>query len=350
MLKASLSKAKGFTLLQLLFVLVLITATIIMMTNYGIQQTAQYRADRTGVQMQQLLNAGLAYYVYNGSWPTQLSTLTAGGYLPATLTQSSYGYAYTLSTDGTPTSKLTLQTQMPSSSYDYFAMISLIPNLPNALIVSPSLTSYLTAAVDIPGQNTGDARTLNFSSVYHSGGCVPVPSCPSNMTAQIVVVPAGVNGVKDPPTTSDGSTACSTSTIYNSAGGVVTSGNCAQINSYPITNYGAYTTGPSASPQQCNSAASESCWADASVGNWTPSLGMTGTFWRVCLTVQTEKGQVVIPSSGANYSNAPSGNSASGNGANMYWAQQMGYIFAFTRCTPTNPAEPSGSTINVWSN
>src|SRR5580704_3955793 len=94
---------KGFTLIEMLLVLVIVSSLIYMLFGYVQQKTMQMRIDRTSLQMQQILNAGLSYYVGNGKWPVSVGTaynltanpsagtnlLQTNGYLPKGVTIAS---------------------------------------------------------------------------------------------------------------------------------------------------------------------------------------------------------------------------------------------------------------------
>src|SRR5258708_34066525 len=85
----SRSVMKGFTLVEMLLVATIISLIIYAGFSYFQQRTLQMTINRTSMQMQQILNAGLAYYVANSTWPvaavstaTNLSTLQGAGFLP----------------------------------------------------------------------------------------------------------------------------------------------------------------------------------------------------------------------------------------------------------------------------
>jgi hypothetical protein len=310
--------------------------------------------------MQEVLSAALAYYVNNGAWPTAGTPA-----VPATLASSSLIPTYLPSISGDMYPFATVNKAGNNkflvwvTAQNSFLIAAPMPSLIEATIVAGLLPGsatmndgtappggyYATAQVNIPGQNLNNARSINFGSVYHTGACVPVPTCPTGMTAQIFAVPMSVRGVNDQPTKSD-RTPCTTSTVYGATGAPVNSGDCAGITTYPISSFSTYVTGPAAAngaagPSGCNGGGASSCYTDAGTGNWA-TVNTGANFWRVCLSVYTEKGAVVItpatPSSGMN-----------GNSYNMYWAESLGDIFVTTRCTP-NGGEPSGSSLNVWSN
>ncbi len=320
----------GFTLLETMLVLAIIGGILVMAINYGTRQMAQQRRDKTALQMQQILTAGLAYYTSYGSWPGgacayassstsngtawgNLSSLTTTGYLPSTLSVNSYGYGFSITCD--------------SITNNVFYVVTRINNTANALVVAgelpvaylsdqygnPSSTGpYITAQVTTPGQNLNNARSVNFSGIYHNGACVPVPSCPGYnpvtnactsggtncMTPQIMVTPVSASGVND-----NGSTSI-----------------------YPIASFTAYAYGPSATPKDCPTGTVPTACSFGTTGIPTTS----GVYWRVCLQVITSKGTVATTNTGT-------GASAWG---------QYATLMVITRCTPPN--EPYGSDFTVF--
>lgn len=328
--------AKGFSLMEMLLVLVIMSSMLLLITNYGTHRMDQFRRDKTALQMQQILNAAMAYYVSNGQWPVTtcdggantLNTLITANYLPPNMSKNMYGNAYSISC-AAATNVFTVSSSTKKAA-DATIIAGMLPaGVASALVV--------TGQVNVPGQNLNNARSVNFAGLYHTGACVPVPSCPAGMTAQIFAVPASVSGVNDAPTPSG----CSAP--VNGVGGT-----CTAISSYPITSFSAYATGPSAAavnngPPNCDGSSNPECYADLTngVGGATVFISNPGQkFWRVCLNIMTEKGVVKIPS-GKSYNNPQ----------NMFWAQSMGVIMVTTRCAPNageNLPDVSGSSFNVW--
>ncbi|MBV8801362.1 MAG: type II secretion system protein, partial [Gammaproteobacteria bacterium] len=77
----------GFTLLEMLLVMAIIAGIMLGIATYSQQRILQLREDRAVLQIQQILNAGLAYYLNNTQWPDSISTnlqgtATSAGYLP----------------------------------------------------------------------------------------------------------------------------------------------------------------------------------------------------------------------------------------------------------------------------
>jgi prepilin-type N-terminal cleavage/methylation domain-containing protein len=309
------NKEKGFTLIELLLVMVIISIIIYASIGYIQQKLQQMRIDRTSTQMQQILNAGLAYYVANGSWPTALTDLQ-GTYLPPSSVKlvNPWGNSYQISSTAQLfyvwTQTTTVTTSSASAAANVIAgTLPLAYTSPTAGTPPPAGTScttqnscYVVASVNIPGQNLNNARAVNFAGLYHHGACVPVPSCPvdangNTMSPQIFVVPVSVSGLND-----------------------TNSGSPANQNVYPISSFTAYATSPATNPNACTGGTQVSC---------SPINPVAGaTYWRVCLQVVTEKGTV-----------------SSNTSAN--WGQYV-TLMAITRCAISN--EPSGSGFTVYSN
>lgn len=301
-----IKKRFGFTLIEMLLVMVIISFIIFMIIGFVQQKTDEIRRDRAAMQMQLILNAGLAFYVNNGKWPItcdgksyNLSALN--DYLPSNFSGNNpWGNPYTISCK-TPETNSTFS--VTTKANQHVEAIILAGRLPLAGLVGiPDTSTTVIASVPIPGQNLNNARALNFGSIYHSGGCVPEPVCPANMKAQIFVVPVSVSGTYD---------------------------FTRPQNVYPITSYTANAYGPDLpdSVRNCDlSQIHQPC-------NLEPSPPPTGTnnYWRVCLAINTERG-AVIPQ-----------NAAQG--------LAMGSILAITRCRTGTDDTPeyTGSDFNVWS-
>lgn len=310
-------KLAGFTLLEMLLVLVIAAALMTMFIGYTTQKADQLRRDRTSMQMQQILNASLAYYLANGKWPADMTALATNGYIPTTF-NNPYGYTFSLSSASTTAPLYVVTTT--GTALDAFVVAGTLPlayvtddGTPNpdpSYCTGPSVSDcrFVVAGVNVPGQNLNNARSINFAGLYHSGACVPVPSCPGAMVAQIFVVPASINGINSDPGT-----------------GV------AQAN--PLTGYTAFATLPAAGgtgPNGCTTGSALACSAGSG-----GSITATDQYWRVCLSVVTTTGSVSAPTSST-------------------WALDLGTVAAFTRCVPAKSGgtitEPSGSDFTVWSN
>lgn len=327
----------GFTLIEMLLVLAIISSLTVMLVNYTTQKFNQFRRDKLALQMQQILNAGLAYYASTGLWPITgassvlgacpsstsegevllpAQTLQAANYLPSGVTfNNPWGQPYLLNCNTT-------------NGVNFFTVTTDAKTTQDAAVVAGSLPlayvtgTNVTAQVTVPGANLNNARSLNFAGIYHTGGCVPVPTCPGNMVPDIIVIPASVSGVNNPPTGCSGGT-CSSIQVFSIASFTASTTPAAEIKS---------GTGPASCDGSSDSAP---CYSD--VGSpWTTIT--SGKYWRVCLTVFTDQGLVNL--------GAP--NTGSGTDSKIFWAAAEGSIIATTRCVPQN--EAVGSSVNVWGN
>lgn len=318
----------GFTLIEVLLVLVIASMLIFMGLNYVQQKALVTRQDRTVLQIQQIMNAGLAYYVANGSWPTMVN-LTAGGYLPTSIPTPWAGSNYSVAQSAnkwlwhvwipiTSAAGSTTGSAMASANViagqlplAYTTSTNGAPppaaGSGGAACTAASTTCYVVASINMPGQNLNNATAMNFAGVYSHGGCVPVPSCPPTptgaaMTPQIFVVPISVSGVND--------TGSST-------------------NVYPISSFTAYAKGGvDNTPPACtgnNFPTNPPCGSAANIPNGPPA---SNKYWRACVQIVTVKGDVRVTRTDR-------------------WGNLV-KLGAFTRCAITN--EPSGSHyLNVFS-
>ncbi len=336
---------EGFTLLEMLLVLVIISVIIYAAFGYLQQRTIQMRVDRTTIQMQQILNASLSDYVTNGSWPGSVATMQGTFLPPSSVTlQSPWGNQYSISVysptpatgQPTPPPQLYVWTPITSgggSNGTAAGAANIIagtlplaytttdtsgtagspgqPPVAGSTCSASSSTCFVVASVNIPGQNLNNARAVNFAGLYHNGACVPVPQCPvdnsnNTMIPQIMVVPVSVSGLND--------------------NGV--------NNVYPISSFSAYAKGNTpldTAPLACNDSTTAPPCADAANSNGP----IATAYWRVCLRVVTERG------------NAQDTVGTTSNQNNTNYSKNV-TVMAITRCAVQN--EPAGSNFNVFSN
>lgn len=359
--------SKGFTLIAMLLLLTLFSAFLVVFINFSSQKADQLRRDKTALQMQQILNSALSYYLSNSSWPvttcgtwqdpTTFSSNNFNSNFINGFTTNPYGQAYSV----------TCATQNSTGGGNYF-LATRTDNPANAMIVAGRLPmafinssvattqtdascrsapftncNYVITSVNIPGQNLANARSVNFAGLFYSGSCVPAPSCPFGMRPSIIVIPAGVAGIMSAPT-------CS-------ATGDMDPETCTAYSAYPVSSFNAFARGKtrgddtpgdpngsngSSAPLDCNpslsSAVNTNCWSNDVVGNrhqtWSSSSAAGRTlYWRVCLMVTTESG----------YSNPITFSSAQIEAGKI-----MGQIAAFTRCVPNDGSEAPSGSQNVY--
>lgn len=291
-------KEKGVTLIEILLVLVIISAIIWGSMTYVQQKALQTRIDKTSIQMQQILNAGLAYYVANGKWPISLDCLkgdtTAGTncsliYLPENLINNAWGDPYVVANSNSLfyVHSNIISTATTANGTAFAIASTLAGVLPLSYVTLPTQTvpptgtttppctatdssCMVVASVNIPGENLNRAGAVNFAGLYHHGACVPVPTCPVDMTGahalrpQIMVVPVSINGI-------------------NIEGGA--------DRMFPLTSFTAYATGPSSNPPSCGPPNNDRpvCAGTEDPGVSRPA---SGQYWRACAQVITELGDV----------------------------------------------------------
>jgi len=358
-----MNNRKGFSLLEVLLVLAIASSLIVLMLNYTTQRSDELRRDKTVLQMQQILNAGMSYYLNQSRWPLP-STITCGVtpwpnltasalppyYIPKTLLNNPYANSYNINCNTAAAGGGFFVYTTANSAANAAVIAGRLPlafiTTPGSINAAPPITqppecrtapftgcTVVVASVNIPGQNLNNARSVNFAGVYYSGSCVPAPNCPPGMKPNIIVAPTSVSGINDPPK-------CDTNEApFNITG--------CRGNVNPVSSFTAFARGdkngspidpntpgpldckiPKASVEQ---AVPKQCWQTDQIP--FPADEKT-LYWRVCLTVTTDRGVV--------YPTVQNGSFPAQHG------KMMGSIIAITRCVPNKGIEnPSGS-INVW--
>jgi prepilin-type N-terminal cleavage/methylation domain-containing protein len=358
-------KMKGFSLLEMLLVITILSTLVILMLNYTTQKSDEMRRDKTAMQMMQVLNAAMSFYVNKSYWPlagatspnpttpmcgtttwTDLSNLQTApnNFLPATLVNNPYnnfyrincssdqngGGFYLYTTVNTVANAQIIAGRLPMAFITDSAGYAVNPPVQSSACqgASPSSTcNVVVTNVSIPGQNLNNARSVNFAGVYYSGSCVPAPNCPPGMSPSIIVAPSSVTGVSDTTTCSGMPPVCTPSVFPLSSFTAFARGN---------DNTGAPADPNNQPPLDCAVSVTptqEQCWATA--GGATTFPANAGVkYWRVCLTVSTQNG-LVYPAS----STYPT------------YDQQgkiLGTIIAITRCVPNKGLESPSGSMDVW--
>ena len=341
---------KGFTLIEMMLVMVIVSAILYMGMGYLQQRMMQLRLDKASAQMQQIMSAALSYYARNGSWPADLNCLKGIGcsvaYLPPVPIINPFwpGGEYYIYPGNQlwwppfPSTGLYVVTYISAPPPRSYAIAtSLAGMLPSAFTTpdgytipcDPSGQCWVIASVPEPGQNLSNATSVNFAGLYHNGACVPVPNCPLDASGtplkpKIMVVPVSVTGVGDAPTLD------ATCNPMNTSG-------CA-VNAYPLNSFTASATANAlatagSGPAGCLTNIPAPCYNSYDInGSPVGPAITTGQYWRVCLSVATQKG-VVSPTGALDVMNT--------------WGQISGTVLAITRCAM--PEEEPGSGFTVWS-
>jgi hypothetical protein len=279
--------------------------------------------------MQQILNAGLIYYAANGAWPGDISGLQPT-YLPSNMVSPWKGVPYNVYSSG---SNMYVSVAMPTTTNTSINIAKTITGtLPLSFTATSSsatsastctagATCYVVATVTIPAESISGAQAINFAGLYHSGACVPAPTCPANYTAQVFAVPVSVNAFYTAP---DGTS--SPCTAEDTSGCLMTYVQLGGFTAYASEeNSSAY---PASKPLVCDlTTADVPCYKTYQKTDEVDS----GNYWRVCLAVTTSSGDVSIPGTGS---------------MDNPWGQLTGTIMVMTRCMPDG--ENYGSDFTVW--
>ena len=323
----------GFSLIEILLLLTVLALFFALSFSFDTRKTEKLKIDKTVLQMQSILNAGLLYYINTGDWPNygsgcskvSLSSAasalqTTSGYLPnvampTVFAASNANYMHVSSSDTTgDCSHIQVHTFAVLAQFAAAGAATtkqtnmayaIAARLPNGYV--DTTNNLIEAFIYPPGQDPNDATALNFAGLYHQGACVPVPTCPATppgtattYTAQVFLTPTSVSGMND-----SGSTAV-----------------------YPISSFSAYASGSaSAAPAAC-SGSTAGFTPTCSTGTVPDPTSSSGLYWRACLQVITERGDVQVTRSDA-------------------WGENV-TIAAFTRCAID--AEPSGSGFDIYGN
>jgi type II secretory pathway pseudopilin PulG len=330
-------KSLGLTLIEVLLVIVIASSLLLFILRFTQQKVIEFRQERAATQMEQISNAAMAYFAAKNTWPEDVSVLLNQGYLVTptrTTFKNPWGNDYILYA----TSDKHLFYVYTNVGLNSYARL-IKGKLPIAFVSDNAGTTarpitvgscaadgtggganckFVVAVATMPEQTLDNTNDLTFANLYHSGACVPAPTCPKDangnaMTPEIMVTPISVSGVND---------SCSTT-------------GCATQNAYPLTSFSAYAL-PAGGPQDlsadgiklCTSTNKRVCYSDKTAGQPI----MTGKYWRVCLRVSTQVGDVDPR--------------AMGGGPDTTWGQSMGTLLVVTRCKPQN--ENIGSDFTVW--
>ena len=301
------NKVHGATLVEMMMVATIIGLFFVMLVGYSTQRARQAAIDHASQQIQQILSASLSYYNANATWPTSLAAMQSPNtpYIPTPMV-SPWGTTYIVSpvapiAPSTNSILFQVSTTLPVKLKGRDAIGAVLAGTLPYGISTTGANTTVTATVNLPGQIVNNAEAVNFAGMYHTGTCVPVPTCPPTdaagnpMVAEIMAVPSSVSGTNDPTPPPP----------------------IPPPNVYPLSSFTAYATSPAADPDPCDPAsggARDICTGTSS----------TNMFWRVCLRMITSKGLVVLDAGSAEYA----------------------VIMAMTRCSV--PGEPAGDPFNVW--
>lgn len=209
-----IKRNKGFTLLEMLLVILVMTAIAFFAIRMQEQKMKEIRVNHAAAQINQIFAAATSYYIDNGDWPYKnkstpqdqdeadnITLLTDDHYLPkswladgADTLMSPFGSPYVLGPQGSKGAVDSKQA-MYSVSLDNLTQMqatALKAKLPMSYIkqADDGKDKYkLTAFVSIPSYDYNHAADLSDVGVYHPGDCIPKPTyaCPRGMKAATFV-------------------------------------------------------------------------------------------------------------------------------------------------------------------
>ncbi len=121
-------QCSGFTIIQLLFIIIIIAIiTSLSLLTYQ-SKTEQLQIHKTAIQIQQILQAALDYYDDNSQWPQDKKLYTFYPYIPGNWTKnpiSPWGQSYTLHRDN---KKQSFQVAIITTKKRAQALAELLPN------------------------------------------------------------------------------------------------------------------------------------------------------------------------------------------------------------------------------
>ncbi len=124
-------RLKGFTLVELLFLVAVIGVIAAMIMNSYQQRANNLKVEKTALQMQQILQAGLNYFKDNGCWPNKCGSNPVpsfNAYLPFGIINNSWGNAYSFSADPNNASNFQVFSGKIPTSQLIDRVVAILPN------------------------------------------------------------------------------------------------------------------------------------------------------------------------------------------------------------------------------
>ncbi len=199
---------KGFTLIELLFVIAIIGVLTSLGVSMMTKKTEQFKVKKTSLEIQQLLQAAMAYNVDNkGEWPDagNSSTITSGDlfykYIPATqaIETNTWGVdAYNWDQPSDKTNIFEVYTDVPTKQIAE----QIAAKLPDGYAEKDPDNNYyrISVGITVPAQSLSglplladvdsiDMNINNSTGVATATLDEPNP-CPANKTYKMLIFPA----------------------------------------------------------------------------------------------------------------------------------------------------------------
>lgn len=201
---------RGFTLFEIMLVIAVMAVMAMAGVQYMQAKARTAKVDRAALQMQQWLQAGMAYYVDHQEWPASEEVLIAGGYLPGNLTTNPWGGAY--SPTFVPQARAftvttTVPTESVASDEDAANILrQLATRLPNASGPGQRTAKHVNSARELSAFANVPGDAPEFSNImiqniseqeYTPNETVKMNSelsCPNGMHKKVFAVPTELFG------------------------------------------------------------------------------------------------------------------------------------------------------------
>ena len=163
------SRQHGFSLLELMCVIAVLAALSVVGVSAYRGHMQRQRLSHTALQIQQLMQAAMAYHVDEGKWPTAIDTPAFKSYMPqGRVPTNAWGYAYQLAYPNHI--RLGVRTVLPTESLAK----QLAAQLPNARVTAHDVLWQVQAEMTVPGQSSAfnsGLRVLRFAQLsgLHDG-------------------------------------------------------------------------------------------------------------------------------------------------------------------------------------
>jgi prepilin-type N-terminal cleavage/methylation domain-containing protein len=165
------SNKRGFSLLEMMLVLAVMAVVTLTGLSYLREKALNAKIDKTALQLQQWLQAGLAFYNNNGEWPKENKQLIPEpydpqtAYLPSELKTSPWGTDYVIRREGAKPGNL-FNIDLPLAASIADAKGENIGNriaakLPSAIWINGVLTATIT-----PSPGPGEGGDIIFKGIY----------------------------------------------------------------------------------------------------------------------------------------------------------------------------------------
>jgi len=160
------SKIKGFSLLELTIVVIVLTVLMTFAVPSMYRSYLEKAGTKTALEIQNIQDAARSYYLQKGSWPNSINTppgdLESGGFLPTSWNAlNPFNNIYTI--NSTP-SFLTVSTNVSDGSQNIIA---------SKLPLSHTSGVTVTSTIEVPGAPASPVYVVTGS--IGDGGTIPLP-------------------------------------------------------------------------------------------------------------------------------------------------------------------------------